>query len=165
MITDSTGRSWKTDLNYAAIKRVKNWPVAESYFDRGENEFKERHYPLGVDLLFLPDLVRLQTNPMEECEVIAAWLHPQWDGKLDRQQFDELLTPEFKESALKALRESVNRFFTGSGGAMTLEEIARAEADLVEKWRLKIRSNLQSILSSDGTSTQESSDLVETPTS
>jgi hypothetical protein len=162
MLKDAKGNIWTTDVTYATIKRVRNWLVTENYWDGTKT--CERPMPLAIDLLYLPDLVRMSVNPSEEFEVIAAWLFPQWDGKMTRDQFDELLTPEFKVAALKALREEVDRFFTGSGGEMTLEEVARAEAELVEKWRLRVRDSLQSILMNAGKSTPESSESVETPT-
>lgn len=164
MITDSTGRSWETSVTYATIKRVREWLVREKYWD-GEKT-AERTVPLAIDLLYLPDVVRAQVHPTLECELIAAWLAPQWAGKLSlsREEFDELLSPEFKESAMLELREQVNRFFTGSGGRMNLEEVNAAESEQVEMWRRRIRASLRTDSTIDGTSTPESSDLEETPT-
>jgi hypothetical protein len=167
MLTDSKGNVWDTKLTYRNIKAIAEWEVVEKITIRDEDgtertvEKKER---LGINVTFLPDLMRMQLVPGEYSEVIAAWLWPQWQPKMTRDEFDDLLDAEFFAAAQAALEDKAKDFFSGPAGQMAIGEYNQSRDAMVESLRPRVQRWLTTILQIDGKSTPESSDSVPSQT-
>lgn len=168
MITDIKGNQWETRLSYRMIKAIAAWKVASIQLsppdEAGNRKEIVTSRDLGVDVTNIASLAELSLEISDKFEVVAAWLWPQWVPKMTRDEFDDLLTPEFVNAAITELEVQARSFFTGPVGTMGLEEIDRFVVEFAEKVRPELAAHLRRNLMPAGKSMPESSALAVTLT-
>lgn len=159
---------FETRLSKADADRIYDWKITREVAlppkegeDDGEIQYVTKTVKPRFDATDYSQVLQLNVQFALACDVITAWLQPQWSKSMTQEQFSELLTPEFVAEYVDALGERVRSTMRGPNGPLMIQQCEQQQRLFLEAMG---RSLDKSARMNSGSSTPESSDSGETPT-